>query len=208
MISGIQHYAFCKRQWALIHIENQWAENSLTVQGLLMHEKAHSDTTEIKDGKVIARGLHIASHKLKVTGICDVVEFHQDENGISLFNYKGSYTPIPVEYKKGRPKEHNADRLQLCSQAICLEEMLLTEIPKGYLFYGEPHRRTEVIFSNELRAEVTATFEEMCALYKRGHVPKVKKTPKCTACSLKDICLPDLDNRPSASSYLKHELFR
>lgn len=207
MISGIQHYAFCKRQWALIHMENQWAENVLTVQGLLMHEKAHSDITEIRDGKIIVRGLHITSHSLQVTGICDVVEFYKDHEGISLFNHKGLYTPVPVEYKRGKPKEHNADTLQLCTQAICLEEMLLTEIPKGYLFYGEPHRRTEVIFSQELLSEVHATFEEMSVLYKKGYMPKAKKTPKCASCSLKDICLPNLDSNASAQSYLKRELF-
>lgn len=210
MISEIQHFAFCPRQWALIHIEQQWQENLLTVQGMLMHEKAHSETTEKRGDTIISRGLHIQSLNLGITGICDVVEFHLDPLGVAISGYSGTYKVLPVEYKKGRPKEHNADELQLCAQAICLEEMLLCDIPMGYLYYGENRRRTQVVFSKTLRDEVKALLVEMHRLYKRNHTPKVKYAPRCKSCSLVDLCLPKLfkGKHKSALGYVNQTLFR
>lgn len=203
LISGLQHFSFCRRQWALIHIEQQWAENLLTIQGLLMHEKAHGEMTEKRGDQLITRGLHVCSHQLKITGICDIVNFDKDQNGISLYGHKGKYRVTPVEYKRGRPKSHMADALQLCAQAICLEEMLCCEIPYGYLFYGQTRRRTPIEFSAELRKCVVDAIDEMRLLYQRGHTPKVKTSSKCGACSLKEICLPVLTKRKSASRYIK-----
>lgn len=208
MISGLQHFAFCRRQWALIHLEQQWEENILTVQGQIMHKKAHSETTEVRGDKIITRSLRVCSHSLQITGICDIVEFNKNADGISLYGHTGLYSAVPVEYKRGRPKQHNADALQLCAQAVCLEEMLCCSIPKGYLFYGEKRSRTEVIFDNTLRSELVATLTEMQQLYKRGHTPIVKVADKCKACSLQNICLPVLMKKHSSSakSYISKTL--
>ncbi|NLB89720.1 MAG: CRISPR-associated protein Cas4 [Clostridiales bacterium] len=210
MLSGLQHFAFCPRQWALIHIEQQWQENLLTVQGMLMHERAHSETTEKRGNTIISRGLHIQSQTLGITGICDVVEFHVDSLGIAINGYSGTYKVLPVEYKKGRPKEHNADELQLCAQAMCLEEMLMCDIPIGNLYYGENRRRTQVNFSKALRDEVRELVNEMHRLYKRKHTPMVKYASRCKSCSLVDICLPKLfkGRHKSALAYVNQILFQ
>ena len=141
-LSGLQHFAFCRRQWALIHIEQQWQDNLRTVEGDLMHRRAHDEAIREKRGTIlILRGLSVSSPTLGISGKCDVVEFHQDPAGISLHQEEGLWLPYPVEYKRGSPKEHQADELQLCAQAICLEEMLCCKIPEGALFYGETRRR-------------------------------------------------------------------
>lgn len=143
-LSGIQHFAFCRRQWALIHIEQQWAENYRTVDDELMHEKAHdTGKTESRDDLKITRGMYVSSRTLGVSGQCDVVELRKDPQGVEIFGYEGRWQPFPIEYKRGRPKDSDADELQLCAQAMCLEEMLCCEIPCGALFYGETHRKTE-----------------------------------------------------------------
>lgn len=161
MLSGIQHFSFCKRQWALIHIEQQWAENYKTTAGELMHKKAHDENSLEKRGDLlIVRGLRIASHELGLSGQCDVVEFHQSEDGIDLFGYDGKWNPLPIEYKHGLPKENQADELQLCAQAICLEEMFQTNISAGFLYYGENRRRTKVEFTPDLRGGDAANCRE------------------------------------------------
>lgn len=138
MLSELQHFCFCHRQWALIHIEQQWSENLRTVDGQLFHRRAHDEQqTERRGDLLITRGLRVVSHRLGVSGICDVVEFHRAEPGITLFGQEGGWQPYPVEYKKGEPNAFGADELQLCGQALCLEEMLACEIPEGSLFYGE-----------------------------------------------------------------------
>ena len=143
MLSGLQHFEFCRRQWALIHIEQQWEENFRTTSGELMHKKAHEETSVEKRGNlIIMRGLRIASSQLGLSGQCDVVEFHRCSLGIEIHGYEGRWLPVPVEYKRGTEKEGREDEIQLCAQALCLEEMFLTEIPKGYLYYGETRRRT------------------------------------------------------------------
>lgn len=136
LLSGIQHFLFCKRQWALIHIEQQWEENVLTVEGNHLHEKADQPFLREKRGnKLIVRAMPIKSRSLKITGVCDVVEFVSDNNGVEINGMEGKYTPYPVEYKRGKPKKNDSDILQLTAQAMCLEEMLLCEIDKGYMFY-------------------------------------------------------------------------
>lgn len=159
MISGIQHFSFCRRQWALIHIEQQWAENYQTTSGELFHKKAHSENDIEKRGDLlIVRGMRISSPRLGVAGQCDVVEFHKAEDGIPIQKYDGLWNMEPIEYKRGRPKAGDEDVLQLCLQAMCLEEMFLTEIQKGSLFYGENRRRTDIVFTEQLRRKV----EEIC----------------------------------------------
>lgn len=202
-LSGLQHFRFCRRQWALIHIENQWHENYFTVDGSLMHENAHDgEKRECRGDLLILRGLPIFSRMLGVSGQCDVVEFRRDPGGVPLRDREGLWKPFPVEYKRGKPKGHSADELQLCAQAMCLEEMLCCDIPQGALFYGEPRRRTVVDFTPELRKEVRDCLTEMHHLYDRGYTPKVKTGNMCRACSLKDLCLPSLTRRRSVAEYL------
>ncbi|WP_434309819.1 CRISPR-associated protein Cas4 [Hominifimenecus sp. rT4P-3] len=203
MISGVQHFAFCRRQWALIHIENLWEENLRTVEGALFHKRAHEEElTEKRGNLLITRGMKVASRRMGVTGVCDVVEFHQDPDGVTLRGWDGCWKPYPVEYKKGMPKAEDADRLQLCAQAMCLEEMLLCSIPEGSLFYGENRRRERVELSEPLRMQVEEMFREMHDFFRRGYTPKSKRTKSCNACSLKAVCLPQLEKTPSVQDYL------
>lgn len=208
LLSGIQHFAFCPRQWALIHVEDKWVENYLSATGRVLHNKVHSDDILEKRGNiVIARSLRIFSATLGVSGECDVVEFHKDENGISLKGCQGLYTPYPIEYKRGKSKLNDCDRLQLCAQAMCLEEMLVCKIKNGAMFYGAPRRREVVEFSNELRAKVKETLIAMHDYFKRQYTPKAIKTRKCESCSLKDECVPKLHkNAKDVNQYLKDGL--
>jgi len=207
MLSGIQHFAFCRRQWALIHIEQQWQENLRTIEGRILHEKAHDKHSfEKRKDIIISRGIAVFSRYLGVNGSCDVVEFRKSENGIKLFGRDGLYLPTPIEYKKGKPKETDADDLQLCAQAICLEEMLLCQIPEGYLYYGETNHRHKVVFTNELRERVRSMFDEMHDLYDRRYTPRVKVTKACNACSLRNLCIPKLCKNLSVSKYISSRL--
>ena len=197
LLSGIQHYAFCPRQWALIHIEDQWQENYLTASGRILHEKAHSGDSAEKRGRIIIfRSLKVSSSRIGISGECDVVEFHQSEKGIPLKNYDGLWIPYPVEYKRGKTKLDDCDRLQLCAQAVCLEEMLCCKVECGALFYGEPRRRENVVFSAELRTKLESATKAMHDLFSRKHTPKPKKGKHCSSCSLKDLCLPRIGDKP------------
>ena len=202
LLSGIQHYKFCKRQWALIHIEQQWVENYHTATGRLQHTKADSGQTETRPGTITKRAMPVISHALKIQGVCDVVELKKDKSGITLTGLPDTYLVYPVEYKKGKPKEGTEDHLQLTAQAMCLEEMLLTHIPYGYMFYKETKRRQKVEFTQDLRQEVTQLLTEMNQHYQRGHTPLVKKKSACKSCSLVDICLPTLTKSQTVSDYL------
>lgn len=144
----------------------------------------------------------VFSRTLGVSGVCDVVEFHASELGVKIFGREGLYCPSPVEYKKGEPKNGDVDELQLCAQAMCLEEMLLCHIEEGYLFYGETKHRYVVPFSEELRNKVKNIFQEMHQYYQRRYTPKVKPTKGCKACSLVDICIPRLCKSISVKSYI------
>lgn len=207
MLSGLQHFAYCRRQWALIHIEQQWAENERTVDGQIFHSVAHDKARIEKRGDLlITRGLPVKSAKLGMSGICDVVEFHKSEEGVSLASYEGLWQPYPVEYKKGLPKLNEADEMQLCGQAICLEEMLLCRIPGGSLFYGENRRREPVEFTEELRRKVYDMAKEMHVLWDKGYTPRVKPQKGCNACSLKEICVPRLGRVKSVSAYIEGSL--
>ena len=206
-LSGLQHFAFCRRQWALIHLEQQWQENLRTVEGGLLHRRAHDEAArERRSDTLILRGLQVVSHQLGLSGQCDVVEFHATPKGVPLQGDEGLWQPYPVEYKRGKPKSHQADELQLCAQAMCLEEMLCCSIPEGALFYGEPRRRTVVLFTPELRETVRRDSDEMHQLYHRGHTPKAKPSKSCSACSLKELCLPQLVRRESVQTYLRRAM--
>lgn len=206
-LSGLQHFVFCRRQWALIHIENQWQDNYRTVDGALMHEKAHDRENEESRGNLlIKRGVSVYSAGLGVSGQCDVLEYRRSDDGIPLPGKDGLWQPYPVEYKRGKPKTDNSDKLQLCAQAMCLESMLCCNIPEGALFYGEIRRREAVPFTDELRAQVREQLAQMHELYKKGHTPKAKPTKRCAACSLKELCLPELTKKRSVSVYLKAAL--
>lgn len=202
-LSGLQHFAFCRRQWALIHIEEQWAEDLRTVEGGILHERAHDASIREARGDVVTvRGVDIRSFTLGVSGQCDVVEYHRSPDGIPIRGLDGTWLPYPVEYKRGKPKITDADRLQLCGQALCLEEMLCCEIPQGALFYGETRRRERVDFTSELRQAVRDDLEEMHRLFARGYTPRVKPSKSCNACSLKSLCLPRLMRSRSVADYL------
>ena len=135
MLSGIQHFKFCRRQWALIHIEQQWSENVRTVIGELMHKKVHDPSVKEKRKEtLLVRALPVSSKELGVSGECDLVEFHKCEDGITLSGHRGLYSVFPVEYKKGKPKITDEDKLQLTAQAMCLEEMFSTTISEGALY--------------------------------------------------------------------------
>lgn len=206
-LSGIQHFSFCRRQWALIHLEQQWAENLRTAEGDILHDRAHDEGFSEKRGDILTvRGLRIQSPGLGVSGSCDVVEFTADEGGAALSGRSGRWRPYPVEYKRGRAKEIDADRLQLCCQAMCLEDMLCCDVPEGALYYGEARRRERVELTDELRGQVRAMLMEMHDYQKRGYTPKVKTGAHCRACSLNELCLPKLCGNLSAEAYLRAQL--
>lgn len=207
MISGIQHFKFCRRQWALIHIEQQWAENEYTVIGELMHKKAHDPyITEKRKDMIIARALPVSSGSMGISGECDIVEFHKCEDGIYLNGHRGTYSIYPVEYKKGKPKHSEEDILQLAAQAMCLEEMFSTEIAEGAIFYGEIRRRETVMITENLRIEVRQIFQEMHQYFNRRYTPKVKVSKACSSCSLKELCMPKLARGGTVKHYLDQML--
>jgi CRISPR-associated exonuclease Cas4 len=179
VISALQHWLYCPRQCALIHVEQAWAENRFTAEGKVMHTRAHDGPDESRPGVRITRGMPVRSLRLGVTGQCDIVEFHADGR------------VLPVEYKRGKPKAHRADEVQLCAQALCLEEMLGIEVTRGALYYGERHRRTDVEFDRELRQLVEATAATVHDCFNAGRTPLAEYDPRrCDACSLIDQCQP------------------
>lgn len=207
LLSGLQHFEFCQRQWALIHIEQQWAENLLTVEGNIFHEKAHDKNfTEVRGDIIISRGMPVHSSELGVSGECDVVEFQKDINGIEIFGREGKYMPYPIEYKKGKPKTGIEDVIQLVGQAMCLEEMLCCDINYGYLYYGETRKRVKVDITEELRKKVHEDLELMHQYFKRRYTPNTKSGKKCNACSIKDICVPKRKKYKSVGEYIEKSL--
>lgn len=206
-LSGIQHFAFCRRQWALAYIELQWQENVRTVEGKLLHNRAHEASSFEKRGDIlISRGMPVQSRIMGVSGECDVVEFHRQDTGINLHGREGKYQVIPIEYKRGSPKVTDVDMLQLSAQAMCLEEMLCCTIPFGYLYYGETKHRKQIDISEELRRKTKEMFREMHQYYERRYTPKVRWSKSCNACSLKDICLPGLGRNKSVANYINNKM--
>ena len=207
-LSGIQHFIFCRRQWALIHVERQWQENALTAEGRIMHRRADDPFfTETRNGVIIARSVPVASYHLGFSGVCDVVEFTESSEGVKLPGRDGLYLPAPIEYKRGKPKREPSDEAQLCAQAMCLEEMLAVNISAGYLYYGQTRHRVAVELTGELRDLVRSISEEMHAYFRRGYTPRVKPFKGCRSCSLADICLPVLQEKHLAASiYIRQQI--
>ncbi len=185
-ISGLQHLAFCPRQWALIHLEQAWAENRLTAEGRLLHERADLPGQSRSHNLRTVRGLSLSSRRLGLTGRADIVEFRPE--------------PFPVEYKRGRSKPGDCDLVQLCAQALCLEEMLCRRVPSGAIFYGEPRRRLEVEFSPHLRERTEALAAEMHRLYRSRETPPARPGAYCRSCSLLHICLPHATAEPAVQT--------
>lgn len=206
-LSGIQHFAFCRRQWALAYIELQWQENVRTVEGKLMHEKAHDSSGGEKRGDIIiSRAMPVHSREMGVSGECDIVEFHRNSTGIPIAGREGLFDIVPVEYKRGEPKKNDVDILQLTAQALCLEEMLCCRIPFGYLYYGETRRRKKIEFTEEIRCKTRDVFQEMHKYYDRRYTPKARRTKSCNACSLGNICLPMLGRHETVANYIERNL--
>lgn len=194
-LSALQHYLFCPRQCALIHVEQVWAENQFTAEGKVLHERAHDGPDESRPDIRTTRGMSVRSLCLGLSGQCDVVEFHQDGN------------VFPVEYKRGKPKKNDSDRVQLCAQALCLEEMLDMEIAEGALYYGKNRRRHPVTFDQELREITNDTAERLHAMLKAGITPLAVREKKCDSCSLLELCMPDaLRFQQGADAWFQRQL--
>lgn len=194
-LSGLQHMIFCDRQAALIHVEGVWVDNSLTVEGTHLHRVVDAGRSTNRNGLRLSRGLRLASQRLGLSGRADVVEFHEVEE-------TGAWRPVPVEYKRGRPKEHRADEVQLCAQAMCLEEYFAVPVAHGELFYGETRRRLAVRFDDALRRLTEDTAHRFHALVRDGVTPVRFREKKCQRCSLVEVCLPPRRRALSAAAYL------
>lgn len=196
-ISALQHFVFCPRQCALIHIEQVWEENLLTAEGRIMHEGAHKERLETRSGVRIERGVFLRSEKLGLIGRADVVEFHKSAEG-------QGWRAFPVEYKHGKPKNNNCDKVQLCAQALCLEEMLKADIPDGALFYGKTRHRIDVEFTQGLREETLDTADRLRKFIRAGFTPAPVYGKKCESCSLMSVCLPKIiQNTASVEQYIR-----
>lgn len=217
-ISGLQHLAFCERQWGLIYLENAWEENRLTMEGKLLHERAHEAETEVRGDLRIARALRVHSFRLGLVGQIDVLEFHRENQddeapppmaaagrlAVRLEKATGWWRPFPVEYKRGRPKTGVCDEVQLCAQMLCLEEMLDVSIARGAFFYGQPRKRQEVNFEPGLRRITESYASRMHALFRAGKTPSAKYENKCNSCSLLHVCEPKtVQPTHSARRYLQ-----
>jgi len=203
-ISALQHLAFCERQWALIHLEGLWAENPLTVEGRHLHDRTHKPETESRGDVRIGRALRLRSLRWGLTGVADVVEFRSVTNppdtlaansgakpvGVRLPGVAGVWQPFPVEYKRGKPKLGPFDEIQLCAQALCLEEMLGAPIPSAALFYGQPRERLEVPLTPALREQTERLAARLHELTRAGKTPVARYEKKCESCSLLNLCMP------------------
>ena len=211
MLSGIQHFAFCPRQWALIDIDQQWDDNRLTIEGEILHKHVDDPFYRQKMGDVIClRTVSIASKELGLYGYSDIVELYpsdSSENAITHPNYPGYWLPYPVEYKHGKPKPDYTEAVQLCAQAICLEEQYEIHIPEGAIYYGEIRQREVVTFDDDIRSNVHALAEKMHAMYDSQKVPYMPQRPCCRSCSIKDICMPEASAAQTVSNYLKNNLY-
>jgi CRISPR-associated exonuclease Cas4 len=209
-ISALQHLAFCPRQWGLIHLEGQWADNRSTAEGNLLHRRAHEPQDEGRPGLRVARRLHLHCRRLGLSGIADVVEFHrlegEGQNGAALSGQSGHWRPFPVEYKRGAPKPENWDHVQLCAQALCLEEMLSAPVPAGAIFYGRPRRRQAVAFDACLREQTEDLVARLHQLAAQSRTPPPRYGPHCKLCSLEGVCLPKLAIGDRAAGYLLREI--
>ena len=194
-LSALQHMAFCPRQCALIHVEQTWTESGLTAEGRIMHERVHDEDRESRGNVRIESGVPLRSLRLGLIGKADVVEFHGAGDD--------RWQPFPVEYKRGKPKMDHCDKIQLCAQAICLEEMLNVHIPAGAIFYGQTRHRLDVTFDEALRRETEEAAKQAHALIESGCTPKPVYAKRCERCSLNATCLPKtMQKRRSVKTYL------
>lgn len=204
LLSGIQHMAFCERQWALIHLEQVWSENVRTIEGKQLHERADDPFGDESRKTVrIVRSMPLVSYRLGLRGVADVVEFHRSKDGgagetCRLAGRTGQWRPLPVEYKRGRPKPDDRDAVQLCAQAMALEEMLLVTVREGYVYYGQTRHRQPVVFDDSLRQHTVDLAARMHQLVREGTTPKAQKGKHCSQCSLVEECQPKwmLRHRP------------
>ena len=210
MLSGIQHYRFCPRQWALIHLEQQWDDNRLTIEGQLLHKHVDDPFYRQKCGDHITlRSVSIASKELGLYGISDAIELQPSENiadTIQHPKYPGQWLPVPVEYKHGKPKKHEVDEVQLAAQAMCLEEMYGIHIAYGSFFYAEIRHRVEVEITPRLRDIVRECATEMHHIFQSRCIPKASYGKHCDRCSLKNICLPEVNANKNVAAYLHNNL--
>jgi CRISPR-associated exonuclease Cas4 len=206
-ISALQHLLYCERQCALIHLEGIWEENLWTVEGHILHNKVHGTESELREDRYLTRGIHLHNFALGLYGVSDMVEFECVScNGIKLEGMRGIWKPIPVEYKSGK-KRRDCDEVQLCAQALCLEEMLSVSVPKGMLYYGKAHRRVSIVIDDALREKTRVTVEQLRMLFNRGNTPVSVRDERCVHCSLKKVCLPIL-RRQHVLKYFEHEVDR
>jgi CRISPR-associated exonuclease Cas4 len=202
-ISALQHFAFCPRQCALIHIEQAWEDNRLTAEGRIMHERVHEGGSETRPRVHIAHGLRLRSLRLGLAGMADIVEFLPDHGGTEVPGLSGRWRPHPVEYKRGRPKPDRCDEIQLCGQALCLEEMLNVAVVEGDIFYGQPRRRHAVAIDAELRRETESVTMLTHEFLHVGITPPSEFGSRCRSCSLYDQCQPKTAGaRKSARRYI------
>ncbi|MGD9157783.1 MAG: CRISPR-associated protein Cas4 [Desulfobacteraceae bacterium] len=201
-LSGLQHFIFCKRQTALIHIEQSWAENRLTAEGRILHDKVHEGGSESRGDIRYEYAMPLRSLRLGLIAKADVVEFHRVDS--TAEGEPAVWRPFPVEYKHGKPKKDNSDGVQLCAQAMCLEEMMQIKINKGALFYGKIRRRQEVCFDDDLRSLTKSIAGQYHELIKSGQTPRAVYMKKCDNCSMYELCLPKSMGKPRMiGSYLK-----
>ena len=211
MLSGIQHFMFCPRQWALIHIGQHWEENRLTAEGRLLHKNVDNPSYRQKNGDVVTlRSVPVSSRTLGLFGYSDAIELtlsESDSNCIVHPKYPGWWKPCPVEYKRGRTKPDARDKVQLAAQVICLEEQYGIRIDEAFLFYAETNRREPVPIDMELRIQTQRCANEMHEIFKSGVIPKAEKKHGCTNCSLFDACMPELESRLMVNHYLNKYLY-
>lgn len=211
MLSGIQHYMFCPRQWALIHIEQQWDDNSLTVEGNLIHRHVDNPFYRQKCGDIITlRAVPIASRSLGLYGITDIVELYPSntiENSLRHSRYPGYWKPYPLEYKHGHSKTNGCDEVQLTAQVICLEEMYGITIDFASLYYADSKKKIEITIDEKLRNLTINLAEEMHTLFNNNSIPPAIMKPHCKNCSLVDICLPKLNKKHTVRKYLYNNLY-
>lgn len=206
-ISSIQHFIFCKRQWAILYLEDQWQENFLTAEGRVIHEKAHDNSIkESRKDYFLIRSMPIKSHTYKLTGECDIVEFNKDENGINIKGKKDKYLIYPVEYKRGNIKKDESDKMQLLAQCLSLEEMFVTEVRSGAIYYNKIRKREKFEFTKEDIKNFESIVEEMHRIYKQKKNPKVRISEKCRSCSVNEICMPNLSNKEDVVTYINRRL--
>jgi len=209
-ISGLNHFAYCKRRWALVHIEQQWQYNVFTYRGQIMHKKADNPYSfETRGDVIISRALPIVSHQLRIYGISDVVEYHSCETGVPLPDHEGLWSIVPIEYKSGKKKYWECNDVQLCCQAMCLEEMYHTNISSGFLYYGKSRSRVEVMFDSTLRNRVISLIAEMYQLFDAGVTPPAIYHKYCESCSMINACVPKLsEKKQRVSTYLDSGFLR